>query len=115
MSESSKGVRETLEGLLYYQARTEALLGHLLGRTYTLGDAAFYLGGASVALASGLLPRTRPARYGCSFLPLPCHFFFNFFFCAWCFWVPLLPPLVFPPSRLRRSLPRFVHVERESE
>eukprot|EP00884_Botryococcus_braunii_P001711 jgi/Botrbrau1/11540/Bobra.0393s0018.1 len=62
MSESSKGVRETLEGLLYYQARTEALLGHLLGRTYTLGDAAFYMGGASLAMASGLLPRTRPAR-----------------------------------------------------
>lgn len=80
MSESSEGVRNTLELMLHYQSRTEALLGHLLGRTYTLGDAAFYLGGASLSLASGLHPRTRPARSAPVLLLPPCAHVHT---CAW--------------------------------
>ena len=45
-----------------YQQRSDAILTHLLGRSYRAADVLFYLAGGAAALGAGAAPLTRSAR-----------------------------------------------------
>lgn len=59
---STQGLHETLSTISGYQQRSDAILTHLLGRSYRLPDILFYGAGAGAALAAGAAPLTRAAR-----------------------------------------------------
>jgi hypothetical protein len=62
LASASQGVQDTLETVATYQQRSDAVLTHLLGRSYRAADVLFYLAGGAAALGAGAAPLTRSAR-----------------------------------------------------
>jgi hypothetical protein len=62
LADGSKGLRSTVDAVAEYQRRSDAALIKLLGRSYTLEDAAFYAAGGLAALAAGASRATQGAR-----------------------------------------------------
>ena len=62
LSNDSAGLRSAVDLVLATQQRSHALLVHLLGKSYSLEDVAFYLLGLLASLAAASLPVTRSAR-----------------------------------------------------
>jgi len=59
---STQGLHDTLSTISRYQQRSDAILTHLLGRSYGLPDILFYVAGGVVSLGAGAAPLTRSAR-----------------------------------------------------
>lgn len=62
LSDGSQGLRSAVDAVAEYQRRSDAALIKLLGRSYTLEDAAFYAVGAVAALAAGASRATQGVR-----------------------------------------------------
>lgn len=62
LADGSTGLRSAVDALSFYQQRSDAALIKLLGRSYSLEDAAFYAAGALVAGLTGASRATRRAR-----------------------------------------------------
>ena len=62
LSDGSKGLRAAVDTVSEYQRRSDAALIKLLGRSYTLEDAAFYGAGVVAAVAAGASKVTSGAR-----------------------------------------------------
>ena len=62
LASASQGVQDTLATVATYQQRSDAVLTHLLGRSYRASDVLFYLAGGAAALGAGATPLTRSAR-----------------------------------------------------
>ncbi|KAI7844527.1 hypothetical protein COHA_001885 [Chlorella ohadii] len=60
--DSSKGIRSAVDVVINYQQRSDSVLMRLLGKSYTLEDAAFYAVGVLAAWAAGISPATAKAR-----------------------------------------------------
>lgn len=63
LSDGSKGLKTAVDAVAMYQQRSDAALTRLLGRSYSLEDAAFYGAGALAGLSTGVTRATQPARF----------------------------------------------------
>ena len=59
LAAASVGLQAGVRVLVDYERRSSAVLGHLLGRSYSLGDLTFYAAGAAAALTAGAVPFVR--------------------------------------------------------